>query len=238
MCFSSARVLVDDHADRLARDAARARARRALALARARSDPSALRALPGAVDGGFPGGGPVWFRRDETTDRGHAGRHGHRGAEAHPGRGAALAVASERASAAAGPPARDRGGAPAAPRQAGCRAGQCAASERQRHARPSSRSLRARNVPPSASPRPSPVSELDPKLYRRLAIGHTTLAAAEASLIRCWVAKPRSTELDVRKRHANCPCFIGPAGVGKTSVVRGPLSASPTGAMVPPTTAS
>ena len=50
-----------------------------------------------------------------------------------------------------------------------------------------------------------------------------TLAAAQGELDPV-VGRDHEIEraLDVlAKRHANCPCFVGPAGVGKTSIVRG-----------------
>ena len=115
------------------------------------------------------------------------------------------------------PPLGKQGAAPAnAPRP-----------KRQRHASPTVEQVpaRARNVPPSASPRPLTRFELDPKRFPTLlAIGHNlTLAAARGELD---PVLGREAEIDrtldvLGKRHANCPCLVGPAGVGKTSVVRG-----------------
>ena len=84
-------------------------------------------------------------------------------------------------------------------------------------------------------PRPTPATtatqpaqarfELDPKRFPMLAsLGRNlTLAAARGELDPVF---GREAEIDrtldvLAKRHANCPCLIGPAGVGKTSVVRG-----------------
>jgi ATP-dependent Clp protease ATP-binding subunit ClpC len=66
---------------------------------------------------------------------------------------------------------------------------------------------------------------LDPKRFRTLSqLGRNlTLAAAQGELDPV-VGRDEEIErtLDVlAKRHANCPCLLGPAGVGKTSVVRG-----------------
>jgi ATP-dependent Clp protease ATP-binding subunit ClpC len=78
---------------------------------------------------------------------------------------------------------------------------------------------------PCASPRHLKRFELDPKRFPTLlAIGHNlTLAAARGELD---PVLGREAEIDrtldvLAKRHANCPCLVGPAGVGKTSVVRG-----------------
>ncbi len=67
--------------------------------------------------------------------------------------------------------------------------------------------------------------ELDPKRFPTLAsLGkNLTLAAARGELDPVF---GREAEIDrtldvLAKRHANCPCLVGPAGVGKTSVVRG-----------------
>ncbi|HLK40471.1 MAG TPA: ATP-dependent Clp protease ATP-binding subunit, partial [Polyangiaceae bacterium] len=67
--------------------------------------------------------------------------------------------------------------------------------------------------------------ELDPKTFPTLvAIGRNlTLAAARGELD---PVLGREAEIDrtldvLAKRYANCPCLVGPAGVGKTSVVRG-----------------
>jgi ATP-dependent Clp protease ATP-binding subunit ClpC len=76
----------------------------------------------------------------------------------------------------------------------------------------------------------SPVSpdarfELEPKRFPTLvALGkNLTLAAARGELDPVF---GREAEIDrtldvLAKRHGNCPCLVGPAGVGKTSVVRG-----------------
>jgi ATP-dependent Clp protease ATP-binding subunit ClpC len=67
--------------------------------------------------------------------------------------------------------------------------------------------------------------ELSPKRYPTLtSIGkNLTLAAARGELD---PVLGREAEIDrtldvLAKRHGNCPCLVGPAGVGKTSVVRG-----------------
>ena len=67
--------------------------------------------------------------------------------------------------------------------------------------------------------------ELDAKRFPALtAIGkNLTLAASRGELDPVF---GRETEIErtldvLAKRHANCPCLLGPSGVGKTSVVRG-----------------
>jgi ATP-dependent Clp protease ATP-binding subunit ClpC len=67
--------------------------------------------------------------------------------------------------------------------------------------------------------------DLDRKLFPTLSsLGRNlTLAAARGELDPVF---GREAEIDrtldvLAKRHANCPCLVGPAGVGKTSVVRG-----------------
>jgi len=109
-------------------------------------------------------------------------------------------------------------------------------------------SARAPAPPPAPAPAPAPASahrskrrhaaaqhapgaeaharfELDPKRFPTLAaLGRNlTLAAARGELDPVF---GREAEIDrtldvLAKRHANCPCLVGPAGVGKTSVVRG-----------------
>jgi ATP-dependent Clp protease ATP-binding subunit ClpC len=93
---------------------------------------------------------------------------------------------------------------------------------------------------PAANPRPkrhrtpSPAasqdtrchpSELDPKRFPTLvALGkNLTLAAARGELDPVFGRELEiERTLDVlAKRQANCPCLVGPAGVGKTSIVRG-----------------
>jgi ATP-dependent Clp protease ATP-binding subunit ClpC len=78
---------------------------------------------------------------------------------------------------------------------------------------------------PSASGEPLSRFELDAKRMPTLAsLGHNlTLAAARGELDPVF---GREAEIDrtldvLAKRQANCPCLVGPAGVGKTSVVRG-----------------
>jgi len=82
----------------------------------------------------------------------------------------------------------------------------------------------------AASPKKAPTGNakrfaLDSKRFKVLSqLGRNlTLAAAQAELDPV-VGRDLDIErtLDVlAKRHANCPCLLGPAGVGKTSVVRG-----------------
>ena len=67
--------------------------------------------------------------------------------------------------------------------------------------------------------------ELDPKRFPALAaLGRNlTAAAARGELDPVF---GREAEIDrtldvLAKRHGNCPCLVGPSGVGKTSVVRG-----------------
>jgi ATP-dependent Clp protease ATP-binding subunit ClpC len=94
---------------------------------------------------------------------------------------------------------------------------------------PSRPAARSRRRPAPASPTslaaPATPFDLDPKLFPTLcALGRNlTLAAARGELDPVF---GREAEIDrtldvLAKRHANCPCLIGPAGVGKTSVVRG-----------------
>jgi ATP-dependent Clp protease ATP-binding subunit ClpC len=67
--------------------------------------------------------------------------------------------------------------------------------------------------------------ELSPKRFPLLCgIGkNLTLAASQAELDPVFGREIEiERTLDVlAKRHANCPCLVGPAGVGKTSIVRG-----------------
>jgi ATP-dependent Clp protease ATP-binding subunit ClpC len=67
--------------------------------------------------------------------------------------------------------------------------------------------------------------ELDPKKYPTLtSIGHNLTAMAARGELDPVVGRDEEIErtLDVlAKRHANNPCLVGVAGVGKTSVVRG-----------------
>ncbi len=88
-------------------------------------------------------------------------------------------------------------------------------TKRQRHAAPAP----SRNEPALAR------FELDPKRFPTLtAIGRNlTLAAARGELD---PVLGREAEIDrtldvLGKRQGNCPCLVGSAGVGKTSVVRG-----------------
>jgi ATP-dependent Clp protease ATP-binding subunit ClpC len=78
---------------------------------------------------------------------------------------------------------------------------------------------------PAASPSTNARFEIDAKRMPTLAsIGHNlTLAAARGELDPVF---GREAEIDrtldvLAKRQANCPCLVGAAGVGKTSVVRG-----------------
>jgi ATP-dependent Clp protease ATP-binding subunit ClpC len=87
------------------------------------------------------------------------------------------------------------------------------------------RPRRQRASAPAATPHSHPAFELDPKRFPTLAsLGkNLTLAAFRGELDPVF---GREAEIDrtldvLAKRHANCPCLVGPAGVGKTSVVRG-----------------
>jgi len=87
------------------------------------------------------------------------------------------------------------------------------------------RSKRHRHSLATASSPALSAFELDPKRFPTLAsLGkNLTLAAARGELDPVF---GREAEIDrtldvLAKRHANCPCLVGPAGVGKTSVVRG-----------------
>jgi ATP-dependent Clp protease ATP-binding subunit ClpC len=86
----------------------------------------------------------------------------------------------------------------------------------------------ARRQPPSPAASPAGQSrpfELDPKRFPTLtSLGkNLTLAAARGELDPVF---GRELEIErlldvLAKRQANCPCLVGPAGVGKTSIVRG-----------------
>ncbi|MGD0676169.1 MAG: ATP-dependent Clp protease ATP-binding subunit [Polyangiaceae bacterium] len=80
-------------------------------------------------------------------------------------------------------------------------------------------------MPPPTSPKATTRYELDPKRSPMLsAIGRNlTLAAARNELDPVFGRESEiGRTLDVlAKRQANCPCLVGPAGVGKTSIVRG-----------------
>ncbi|HEX4515705.1 MAG TPA: AAA family ATPase, partial [Polyangiaceae bacterium] len=83
----------------------------------------------------------------------------------------------------------------------------------------------AKKKQPKATPASAKRFVLDPKRFKLLSqLGRNlTLAAAQGELDPV-VGRDEEIErtLDVlAKRSANCPCLVGPAGVGKTSVVRG-----------------
>jgi ATP-dependent Clp protease ATP-binding subunit ClpC len=86
---------------------------------------------------------------------------------------------------------------------------------RQRHAHPA----------PAASSKAADRFELDPKRYPTLtSIGRNLTAQAARGELDPVLG--REEEIDrtfdvLAKRHGNCPCLVGGAGVGKTSVVRG-----------------
>ena len=87
------------------------------------------------------------------------------------------------------------------------------------------RPKRHRHPSATASTHALSTFELDPKRFPALtSIGkNLTLAAARGELDPVF---GREAEIDrtldvLAKRHANCPCLVGSAGVGKTSVVRG-----------------
>jgi ATP-dependent Clp protease ATP-binding subunit ClpC len=87
------------------------------------------------------------------------------------------------------------------------------------------RPRRHRAPAPASASRPESRFELDPKRFPTLAaLGRNlTSAAARGELDPVF---GREAEIDrtldvLAKRQANCPCLVGTAGVGKTSVVRG-----------------
>jgi ATP-dependent Clp protease ATP-binding subunit ClpC len=87
------------------------------------------------------------------------------------------------------------------------------------------RPKRHRHSSATASTHALSTFELDPKRFPTLvSLGkNLTLAAARGELDPVF---GREAEIDrtldvLAKRHANCPCLVGTAGVGKTSVVRG-----------------
>jgi len=89
------------------------------------------------------------------------------------------------------------------------------------------RAKRQRQPAPASNPAPGALAqfELDPKSAPTLtSIGRNlTLAAARGELD---PVLGRESEIErtldvLAKRQGNCPCLVGPAGVGKTSVVRG-----------------
>ena len=91
----------------------------------------------------------------------------------------------------------------------------------------SPRARRHRQAAPAAKGPSAPLErfELDPKRAPTLtAIGRNlTLAAARGELdpVLGREAEIERTLDVLAKRQGNCPCLVGPAGVGKTSVVRG-----------------
>jgi ATP-dependent Clp protease ATP-binding subunit ClpC len=91
------------------------------------------------------------------------------------------------------------------------------------HARPSPGPHAAHKT--SSSEGPQERLELDPRRYPTLAsIGRNLTAAAARGELDPVLGREAEIDrtLDVlAKRHGNCPCLVGPAGVGKTSVVRG-----------------
>jgi ATP-dependent Clp protease ATP-binding subunit ClpC len=88
------------------------------------------------------------------------------------------------------------------------------------------RPKRHRPASPATSPDARPHrAELDPKRFPTLvSLGkNLTLAAARGELDPVFGREMEiERTLDVlAKRQGNCPCLVGPAGVGKTSIVRG-----------------
>ncbi len=81
----------------------------------------------------------------------------------------------------------------------------------------------ARVAPAGAQPQDR--LELDPKRFPTLtSIGRNLTAAAARGELDPVLGREAEIDrtLDVlAKRHGNCPCLVGPAGVGKTSVVHG-----------------
>ena len=91
---------------------------------------------------------------------------------------------------------------------------------------PIARPKRYKQSSPAASPADrASAFELNPKRFPMLAsLGkNLTLAASKGELDPVFGREAEiERTLDVlAKRHANCPCLVGAAGVGKTSVVRG-----------------
>ena len=90
--------------------------------------------------------------------------------------------------------------------------------KRQRHAAGASATS-------AATARPVAAFELDPQRTPTLAaLGRNLTLAAVRGELDPVLGREVEIErtLDVlAKRHGNCPCLVGPAGVGKTSVVRG-----------------
>jgi ATP-dependent Clp protease ATP-binding subunit ClpC len=88
---------------------------------------------------------------------------------------------------------------------------------------------RARRPKSGATPQKEPATlerfELDSKRFPTLAsVGRNLTAAAARGELDPVLGREAEIErtLDVlAKRQGNCPCLVGPAGVGKTSVVRG-----------------
>jgi ATP-dependent Clp protease ATP-binding subunit ClpC len=105
------------------------------------------------------------------------------------------------------------------------------AARMKRHRHPTSAPTQLRPSPgpragaQTATARPHEGLELDPKRFPTLAaIGRNLTAAAARGELDPVLGREAEIDrtLDVlAKRHGNCPCLVGPAGVGKTSVVRG-----------------
>jgi ATP-dependent Clp protease ATP-binding subunit ClpC len=93
------------------------------------------------------------------------------------------------------------------------------------HPRPGSTGEGARHAKPAAGAQTGERLELDPKRFPMLAsIGRNLTAAAARGELDPVLGREAEIDrtLDVlAKRHGNCPCLVGPAGVGKTSVVHG-----------------
>jgi ATP-dependent Clp protease ATP-binding subunit ClpC len=93
------------------------------------------------------------------------------------------------------------------------------------HAPAPVRAKRQRQASPTPSSHAPSTFELDAKRFPTLTslAKNLTLAAFRGELDPVF---GREAEIDrtldvLAKRHGNCPCLVGPAGVGKTSVVRG-----------------
>ncbi|WP_437926960.1 ATP-dependent Clp protease ATP-binding subunit [Sorangium sp. So ce291] len=163
--------------------------------------------------------------------------------EPRPGRGAGLAATELRPAKGTGPgvtvplfpPPRPRPvAAPAggdAPPFAEPAAALAAALRRASTADDAAASTAVPAVPPAGRPLAAPASSvaarftLDRARFPALAsLGHNLSLAAAQGELEPIVGREREIEqaLDVlAKRHANNPCLLGPAGVGKTSVARG-----------------